>query len=83
MAHVRHLMEQHRLGARSAEGIAEELGLSARRIRQLYAEYLEAVAYGKSTTWECGGSGGNRRRKIPMAVETLWRKLLSTRPPSP
>ena len=83
MAHVRHLMEQHRLGARSAEGIAEELGLSARRIRQLYAEYLEAVAYGHGATWECGGSGGNRRRAIPAAVEALWRRMLSTRPPSP
>jgi hypothetical protein len=76
-------MEQYRVGERSAEGIALELEVSARRVRQLYAGYLAAVAAGHAAQWEPGRSGGNRQREIPPEVEALWRRLLSTRPPAP
>jgi hypothetical protein len=76
-------MEQYRLGARSAEGIALELEVSARRVRQLYAGYLQAVADGQGAEWEPGRSGGNRQREIPPSVAGLWRRLLSTQPPAP
>lgn len=68
---------------RSAKGIGEELSVSARRVRQLLTEYLEAVAKGLGASWEPGRSGGNRGRDIPADVEALWRKMLVARPPAP
>lgn len=76
-------MEQYRTGERSADGVATELEISSRRVRQMYSQYLEALARGEGRIWEPGRSGGNRRRDVPAVVDALWRKMLSTQPPSP
>jgi len=76
-------MEQYRQGQQTAEAIAQELSLSARRVRQLYAMYLEAIAQGDGARWEPGRSGGKGLRVLPEGVEALWRRMLSTRPPAP
>jgi len=66
----------------AAEG-ARELDISDRWFRKLYGRYLEACAAGRGEEWEPKTSGGNRQRVIPDEVEELWRKMLSTKPPSP
>ena len=63
--------------------VAEELGVSERRIRQLYREYLQFCAQGKENEWVPGRSGGYHGRVIPEAVAELWRKMLGAKPPAP
>lgn len=81
--HVRHLMGKLRVLELSAQQVAEELGVTERRIRQLYGEYLECCAQGKESEWVPGKSGGYHGRVIPEAVEHLWRKMLGAKPPAP
>jgi hypothetical protein len=71
-----------RKGAASAEQVAEELALTARRVRQLYSAYLRAWAEGEGQTWVPGHSGGGRLKCIPQDVAALWRKLLTAEPPA-
>lgn len=63
--------------------VAEELGITSRRVRQLYKSYLVFCAHGKEEEWVPGKSGGNRQSSIPECVEALLRKMLSARPPAP
>lgn len=65
-----------------AQEAAAELGISTRRFRQLYRDYLRAVATHQADTWTPGRSGGNRQRTIPESVAELWRRLLSVKPPA-
>ena len=80
---VRHLMGSFRGGQITAAEAADELGVSVRWFRKLYAQYLRACAEGRAAEWEPGTSGGNRRRAVPEEVSALWRRLLSTKPPAP
>lgn len=80
---VRYLMGKLRRQELSARGAAEELGVTERRIRQLYRDYLEGCAQGKEAEWEPGKSGGYRGRVIPEAVADLWRKMLEAEPAAP
>jgi hypothetical protein len=80
---VRYLMGKLRRRELSARGAAEELGVTERRIRQLYRDYLEGCAQGKEAEWEPGKSGGYRGRVVPEAVADLWRKMLEAKPPAP
>lgn len=81
--HVRHLMGQLRTEAITAREVATEVGVSERRVRQLYHGYLQACADGRTDEWGPGKSGGNRQRQIPDSVEALWRKMLTVRPAAP
>jgi transposase InsO family protein len=80
---VRHLMAGVRSGDTTVTAGALELGITERRFRQLYAEYLKACAEGSEDQWIPGVSGGNRRREVPAEVEELWRRMLGTKPPAP
>lgn len=75
-------MSEYREGRISAETGASELGITARRFRQLQASYLKACAGGEEGNWGPGRSGGNRSKEIPGEVEELWRRLLSSTEPA-
>lgn len=75
-------MAQYRNQEISAIEAATELQISARRFRQLYASYLQAVAIGQESSWSPGVSGGHRRRQIPDEVAALWESLLKAKPPA-
>lgn len=79
---IRELLACYRRGEVTAEGVAAELGITARRVWQLYGDYLEACAAGRDTCWAPGISGGNRARQIPVEVEALWCRMLKVRPPA-
>lgn len=81
--HIRYLMGKLRVSELNTRQVAEELGVTERRIRQLYREYLAFCAQGKEPAWKPAKSGGNRSRVIPEAVEGLWRKMLAAKPPAP
>jgi len=81
--HVRYLMGKLRVSELTARQVAEELGVTKRRIRQLYREYLKFCVQSKAAEWEPGKSGGYRGRVIPEAIEDLWRKMLGAKPPAP
>jgi hypothetical protein len=70
-------------GRLSTEEVAQELGVSARWVRDLYRTYLEACASGKEATWAPGTSGGHQRSTIPEEVTALWQRMLSVDPPAP
>lgn len=82
-AHVRHLLAGIRESRLTTEQVAGELGVTARRVRGLYASYLESCAAGREEEWTPGRSGGNRQRQIPPEVATLWRQMLTVKPPAP
>lgn len=63
--------------------VAHELGVTERRIRQLYRAYLQSCAQGKGSAWVPGSSGGYHGRVIPESVALLWRKMLGAKPPAP
>jgi len=75
-------MEQFRRQETTAADAAHELGITARRFRQLYQDYLRAVARREEADWAPGRSGGNRQREIPVEVEDLWRRLFKAKPPA-
>lgn len=72
-----------RRGQITAEAGAEELGISSRWFRKLYAQYLRACNEGKEGQWEPSCSGGHRRQPIPDEVAELWRRMLSVEEPAP
>ena len=80
---MRHLLAGARALQLTTEQVAAELGITARRVRELQAEYLEACAAGGEAAWEPGRSGGNRQKDIPQEVAELWRQMLSVAPPAP
>jgi hypothetical protein len=75
-------MSGYRAGYRSAEQVATELQITPRRVRQLYAQYVEACANGFAQSWVPGRSGGRHQKVIPDEVDRLWRKLLEVKPPA-
>ena len=79
---IRHLMACYRREELDTAQVAVELGISSRRVRQLYSTYLRACVAGQEAQWQPGKSGGNRGRQIPPAVEVLWRRLFGARPPA-
>ena len=82
-AHVRHLLAGIRALRLTTEQVAQELELTARRVRDLYRAYLEACSTGEEATWEPGRSGGNHLKQIPAEVTKLWRKMLTVSSPAP
>jgi len=81
--HVRHLMAKLRVLELNTRQVAGELGVTERRIRQLYQAYLQSCVQGQASTWVTGKSGGYHGRVIPETVADLWRKMLGARPPAP
>ena len=71
-----------RSGEATAEAVALELGITARRVRQIYGSYLEACSTEQQADWEPGKSGGYHGREIPDEVQVLWKTLLSATPPA-
>lgn len=63
--------------------VAVELGITARRARGLYADYLRTVGEGSEAAWESRLSGGHREKIIPAEVMDLWRRMLTVDPPAP
>ena len=68
-------------GKMTVEEAATSLGITQRRVNQLYGHYLKASAEGLQAEWEPGRSGGNHRPKWPEAVVELLSKLLGADPP--
>ena len=81
--HIRHLLGKLRVREASARQVAAELGISDRRVRQLYQRYLQSCAQGKAEEWTPGTSGGYHGRLIPPEVEQLWRRMLGAAPAAP
>jgi hypothetical protein len=81
--YVRHLLAGVRAGHLTTEQVARELGITARRVRDLYGAYLEACAAGGEATWEPGRSGGNHLKAVPEDVAQLWRRMLTVASPAP
>jgi AraC-like DNA-binding protein len=81
--HVRYLMGKLRAEELSTLAVAQELGLSERRVRQLYREYLACCAENRAEEWAPGKSGGHNSSAIPELVTALWCKMLGARPPAP
>jgi hypothetical protein len=81
--HVRHLMDRLRGGAVNAEGVAQELEITVRRVHQLFTQYLQACGRGEAENWEPGKSGGYHGVTIPETVQMLWRQMLCAQPPAP
>jgi hypothetical protein len=82
-AYVRLLMAKLRAVELNVGQVVADLGVSERRVRQLYRTYLEACGRHREVEWEAGKSGGNRTRAIPEAVAEMWRKMLQAKPPAP
>lgn len=80
---VRHMMGKLRSEELSTLQVAEELGVTNRRVRQLYRDYLRCCGRGDQSNWRPGLSGGYHRKKISQEVQALWRKMLSVKPPAP
>lgn len=71
-----------RLGRITTRGVAHELGISRRWVQKLYSDYLEACAREKEEQWTPGRSGGSHYPAPSEEVQSLWRKLLGSHPPS-
>lgn len=76
-------MANVRSGVVGTQQAAETLGISRRRVQQLYASYLEACAGQREEQWSPGISGGGHRREVPEGVLALWLKMLKSKPPAP
>lgn len=76
------MLECVRSGDVSVSVAAEELGLSCRRLYQLYGDYLAAYGPGTHGTWVPGISGGDHRPDWPPAVTALLHKRLASDPPA-
>lgn len=81
--YVRYLMGKLQAQEVNTREVAEELGLSDRRVRQLYSTYLACYAQGHAGEWEPGKSGGHNSSQIPELVAALWDKMLGVKPPAP
>lgn len=69
-----------RSGEATTAAVALELGITARRVRQIYRGYLGACAVKQQADWEPGRSGGYHGQEIPDEVQALWKTLLSAKP---
>ena len=79
---IRHVLEQFRTQKLSVLSAAATLGLSRRRLYQLFRDYLTAYGPGRHRQWRPRPSGGNHAPPWPTAVLTLLRKRLSSEPPA-
>lgn len=77
---IRYLLACLSKNETTAGRLAAELGISVRRVQQLYRRYVQACAEGREQTWTPGRSGGGRRKVIPAEVTALWAKLLQAVP---
>jgi hypothetical protein len=74
-------LEQFRNQQIDARSAAAHLGISRRRLYQLYGDYLRAFALHRQQQWTPHPSGGNHAKAWPVAVTELLRKRLSSQPP--
>lgn len=79
---IRHVLECVRTDDISVPIAAKELGLSVRRLYQLYSDYLTAYGPGIQGSWIPGVSGGDHAPDWPVDVTTLLRKRLASTPPA-
>ena len=75
-------MEGVRKGEVFAQAAAECLGLSRRRLYQLFGDYLAAYGPGTHRHWVPGVSGGDHAPAWPPVVTALLRKRLASDPPA-
>jgi len=80
---VRYLLAGVRECRLTTAQVAAQLGITARCVRKLYAQYLEACAAGREAEWEPGRSGGHREKPIAPEAVDLWRRMLRVDPPAP
>jgi len=79
---VRHVLEQFRTQALTADLAATALGVSRRRLYELHHDYLKAYAQQQHPHWQPGRSGGAHAPAWPATVVALLRKRLTSRPPA-
>lgn len=79
---VRHVLEQFRTQQLPAVNAAHTLGVSVRRLYEVFTSYLTAYARHQHPTWTPGRSGGNHARPWSAEVLALLRKRLSSQPPA-
>ena len=79
---IRHVLEQFRTQQRAARAAAQELGLSVRRLYEVFTDYLAAYARHQHHVWTPGRSGGNHAHPWSEQVVALLRKRLTSHPPS-
>jgi len=79
---VRHVLEQFRTQQLAAASAARALGVSVRRLYEVFSDYLAAYAHRQHHTWTPGRSGGNHAPAWSAEVLALWRQRLSSQPPA-
>lgn len=79
---MRYLLAGVRAGRISTADVADELRISRRWVQKLYGDYLKACAQKAEGNWTPGRSGGAHRAPPGEEVQSLWRKLLGSRPPA-
>jgi hypothetical protein len=79
---IRHVLEQFRTRQLTAPVAAHELGLSVRRLYEVFTDYLSADGRRQHRTWEPGRSGGNHVPPWSAEVLALLRQRLSSQPPA-
>jgi transposase InsO family protein len=79
---IRHVLEQFRTQKLSAAQAAVALGLSERRLYELFHDYLKAYGRRVHALWTARTSGGNHARPWSREVLDLLRKRLSSEPPA-
>lgn len=70
-----------RAGQISTRDIAEDLDVSRRWVQKLYGRYLAACGRREEEDWIPGQSGGARYKVLSEPIQSLWRKLLGSKPP--
>jgi len=75
-------MALFRDGQLKTKTAAEHLGLGRTRFYEVYADYLQACAQHRQSTWAPGLSGGNHASAWPAEVHALLRKRLGSKPPA-
>lgn len=79
---IRHVLEQFRTQQRAARAAAQELGLSVRRLYEVFTDYLAAYGRRQHHVWTPGRSGGDHARPWAEEVVALLRKRLTSHPPA-
>ncbi len=79
---IRHVLEKFRTGELSARVAASELGVSARRLYEIFSDYLAAYARQAHRSWIPRRSGGNHARPWSAEVVALLQKRLGSEPPA-
>jgi hypothetical protein len=79
---IQHVLEQFRTRQLCATTAAQRLGLSARRLYELFHDDLKAYAHRQHARWTPRASGGPPAPVWPQAVTDLLRKRLGSKPPA-